>query len=176
MKYYKLNFLPTCFYKITNFGITNLSTRVLTENEKILLSCGLKFCLIPNNIKKDKLINSFELFVRRLRIRKQFINITTDNNQLLRVSNPSFIPTKASNCLETYIASRREELLKLIAINSKTPSIKHNGLIHKILANLKSDDSIIIRNTDKNLGVVVMDRLEYEREVLYHLIDVTSYS
>ena len=93
---------------------------------------------------------------------------------MLRVSNPYFIPSKSSNCLETYIQNRYNDIQAALA-TTIAPSIKYNYHIRTILSNLKNDCSIIICNADKNLGVVIMDRMAYEKEVLNHLSDSTSY-
>lgn len=138
-----------------------------------MLSCGLKFCLIPKHVKKEIVLLNFEKFSRRLRLKKQFIN-TTNNNEILRVANSKFNPSISSNCLEAYITNRFKDINDALS-TTIPPGINFNNCVRNILSELKKDKSIIICNADKNLGVVIMDRLLYEKEVLNHLSDYTSY-
>ena len=79
--------------------------------------------------------------------------------------NPGYVPKKASSCLETYIKSRYSDIKTRL---KQVPyyNMRHNIAIKNILNNLTNDHSIIITNADKNLGIVVMNRYDYEIEVL----------
>lgn len=170
----KMNNLPKCFNDIQNLGITNLSQRVLSQSEKVILACGLKFCLIPNHVRNHTILQNFDKFIRRVRIRKQFINMDSISNPYY-IPNPDFIPKLASDCLETYFQCRRQDINK--ALRDKPQSLfRRNIAINKVISDLKSDKSIIITSADKNLGIVVMDRLKYEQEVLRQLTDKTTYT
>ena len=76
--------------------------------------------------------------------------------------------------METYIQNRYDDIQAALA-TTIAPSIKYNYHIRTILFNLKNGRSIFICNADKYLGVVIMDRTAYEKEVLNHLSDSTSY-
>ena len=48
-------------------------------------------------------------------------------------------------------------------------------MIIKVSTDLTNESSIIITNADKNLGIVVMDSLQYANEALSQLNDKNSY-
>ena len=97
------------------------------------------------------------------------------SDTLLRVPNPSFIPSKASSHIEHYLATVRSAIThRLTSIPfSFTP---RNKTLHNIVTSLKNDSSIIIKNADKNLGVCVVDTAWYTSEVLRQLNDTSTYT
>ena len=145
----------------------------MSNNEKIILSCGFKFCPIPYDTKNHSIYESYDNFARNLRIKNQFINSEPSNNPF-HIKNPYFMPNKASNCIETYLNARYYDIKKTLRKIPCKP-IYHNIAFKNTIASLTSDDSIIITNADKNMGIVVMNRLNYEREVLRHLNDKEYY-
>ena len=87
--------------------------------------------------------------------------------------NPEFIPKLASDYLETYFKYRRMDIATVLN-NNPMKIFRRNTAISKVIKDLSNDSSIIIVNADKNLGIVVMDRLDYEKEALRQL-DITTY-
>ena len=101
------------------------------------MSCGTKFCLIPDNINNHTVYKSFNRLSRAIRIKKQFINFESNNN-MYYLPNPGYVPKKASSCLETYIKSRYSDIKTRL---KQVPyyNMRHNIAIKNILNNLTND-------------------------------------
>ena len=98
----------------------------------------------------------------------------SEEKNKLFIPNPLFIPQPAGSSLEYYIrelTSKVEQRLKDVPYRR----IIQHPVITSSLSALKNDNSIIITNCDKNLGVFIIDRLDYEKEALRQLTDSTSY-
>ena len=121
-------------------------------------------------------MKNLSLFIRRIRISKMFTHCETysEEKRNLFIPNPLFIPQPAGNSLEYYIreiTSKVEQRLKGIPYHR----IIQHPVITSSLTALKNDKSIIITNCDKNLGVCIIDRLNYEKEALRQLTDSKAY-
>jgi len=98
---------------------------------------------------------------------------TTTKNKLF-IPNPLFSPSLAGSSLEYYFRElhcKVEQRLKDIPYHR----VNIHPLIESSLTALKNDKNIIITNCDKNLGVCIIDRSNYEKEAMRQLSDSTSY-
>ena len=141
-----------------NKVITNLSKRVLTQDEITILSHGLTFALPITNINFVDHFYKFEKLLQSL----QSKTISQDSNM-----NQNDL----SKCIST------------IAHTSFTEFKEHKHTIPKLppahskaLKDLKSDTSITITRPDKGKGVVILDKEEYLTEVQKILDDVTKFT
>ena len=58
--------------------VVNLSSRLLTQEEKVVLSKGLKFCPTPTDIDMYEVRRDINEFLRRIRLREYFYNDDDD--------------------------------------------------------------------------------------------------
>ena len=58
--------------------VVNLSSRLLTQEEKAVLSKGLKFCPTPTDIDMYEVCRDINEFLRRIRLREYFYNDDDD--------------------------------------------------------------------------------------------------
>lgn len=172
--------LPKFCQLITNKGIHNLSVKKLTLQEEAILSLGLKFIIKPPPNSKNEILNSYNSFVRSVRLKNQFLGAnasTLSGRPLLRIPNKSFVPSPAGKALENYITQVRYKLLERIQSINKEIQVKYKmpKIFTVTIKNLKKDSSILICNADKNLGICIVDREWYEKEALRQLQNVSTY-
>ena len=178
-------------HPLLNSNIHNFSSKVLSSSEIELLSLGPKFIFPPKNQSDDELNSDLKRLERSISLRKFFLN--TSNNsfnrtaQKLRVKNPNWNPpaNAISDQLKFYFKATRNKL-KSGLLNSSTEFLSSNstirhqnlkkiGILKRAIKSLRSDRTIIIRNADKNLGLVVLDKDWYVNEVFRQLNDTTTY-
>lgn len=189
--------LTTCFLESvnTNRSMHNLSNKQLSEEQIIVLSQSLKFVPTPRLMCAEELRLQCKQFFLRFceRIRKEAETRHYKNT------------TTTSNRFEFYVGKRRatrEELQQTVVIPpnvsmaayiSKTRRLIDttfaewkDRLQHKVRMNLPlaqrlalkqlaDDKTLIVKPSDKNLGIVVMDVNDYDREANRLLSDTTTY-
>ena len=132
--------------------IFNFSDRVLTQNEKNILSRGLNFATPRSKLDYCDFLVPFELLRRQLRC-ETFSNSTTEE----------FFKTK----------------LKDIALsgyrNFSPPNFLLTSDDYKTLKGLKDDKNIIIIKPDKGNGVVILNRCDYNQKMNAILSDTTKF-
>ena len=135
--------------------IFNLSSRVLSKDEKEVLSLGLDFGLVPRKINYVKYFLSFEKLCCTLKTCALYGNETLESifNRISVIARDAY-----RNAL------RNKE--------GETPSNINNIAL---LSNLKEDKDIIIVRPDKGRGVVLMDRQGYKEKMLNILSDTTKF-
>ena len=135
--------------------IFNLSNRVLSKDEKDVLSLGLDFGLVPRKINFVKYFLSFEKLCCSLKNCALYGNETLDSifNRISVIARDAY-----------RISCRNKE--------GETPSNINNI---NVLSNLKQDNNIIIMRPDKGRGVVLMDRQDYKQKVYNILADATKF-
>ncbi|CAM2119844.1 unnamed protein product [Caretta caretta] len=104
------------------------------------------------------------------RTRKLTCGITVAAEKLLRHVNKG-----RNNRLDFYIECFRR--LARAEIVEKQHHLPHNlsRAEHKAIHSLRNNSDFIIKNADKGGAVVIMNRLEYEREATRHLSNTTFY-
>ena len=138
-----------------NKVIFNFSNRILTDEEKELLSLGLDFCLPPPKVKFFDHFLSFEKICNTVKNCNKYGNESW-NSLLSRISviaNDSF---KTCN----------REMKKLSCFNSHQV---------RILENLKKDTNLIITRPDKGRGVVLLNKTDYDDKIFTILNDISKF-
>ena len=116
------------------FVIFNHSDRVLTEQEKFVLSRGLNFSIPPRKLNYVDFLISFELLHR---------NILEDPIAPASGIDKDFVKTRLKNIA---LSGYR---------NYTAPPFVFSSDEFKVLKNLKNDNSIFIIKPDKGNGVVI---------------------
>jgi hypothetical protein len=159
-------------------NINNFSKRILTCKEIDILALGGKFA--PSaRIDVHQMINEFSSFTRLLKLDTFF----TMNPRIINKSyNPRFKvtskwePNTLPQNVTKYLISRQKEFEYLINTHI-FKKINKNLTFNqqKTLKNLMNDDTIKICNSDKNMGLAIVDSNWYEQEVYTHLNNSDCY-
>lgn len=175
----------SALYKIFNSLKTddnvvyNLTNKLIPFNVKAVLSLGLKFSFpISPNLKQLKV--DFEEALRKIGWRCFFLN-----NEIPTNDSKSFFRMLTKNCKE--IGKFHSE----VEAELFSPNLPNN-FIHKINENRGKQSSIflkllesfkefvlandfIIKEADKNAGICIMNRADYELEIINQLSDENFY-
>lgn len=150
--------------------ITNLSSKNLTAMQEGVLALGLTF--VPSSrVNKDKLNKDIDNFERSNRLKFYFSNSPPSEPHPFRQKS-NWIPPPASSRIETYLKRVREQVTQL------KPTKMHYNLTReeqKVLRELASDHSLVIKAADKGSGIVVEDTTSYVKDGLEHLSDHSIY-
>jgi hypothetical protein len=159
-----------------NLGLTNLSERVLSPLEQLLLSQGLSYIPLPPDLSNDDVRTGFNNFRRSIRLRKFFLRqpSSSSSDPFFRVKNSAFDPPPAGSKLEFYISSCESEIKRMLSA-SPCRRLAYHPFILEAIHSLVNDPSIVIKPCDKNLGVAVLSRQWYESECLRQLSDSSTY-
>lgn len=168
------------YSKIKNNTVHNLSSYLLTDVEKTVLSLGLKFLPI-DKINKDTLMTSYYASLRKLE-RKLKIGMYFKSNDYTIPPIPQnehtiewYPPPQPHDFLiHKYI---KDLIIKLHKAFTNNPFIytKHDELMHITLNKLRNNDSIVIKPADKNLGLTIMNINDYTFMCNKHLLDTNTY-
>jgi hypothetical protein len=134
----------------------NLSSRVLNDTEKSLLSKGLKFVLPPKRLTLEKYLLTFEKLYKSLSSYPIFLKESFDSqtfkDDLRHLAFKSFKDFK-KNVPKSALSDEEQSALK----------------------SLSRDDKIVITRPDKGNGVVLMDKSDYIDKVNLVLEDSSKF-
>ena len=153
--------------------VINLSNRVLSEAEISVLSKGLKFVVTPKELDYSQIKIDLENFGRRLRLKWHFRESEDFSEYPSFRPRSKFNPRNKDAAIELYISKLEEEIMKISANGQNFRNISREEYLAS--KNLKSDQSIVIKEADKGSGVVVWDRGDYIREAQGQLGDSEVY-
>ena len=168
------------YINIKNNTVHNLSSYLLSDVEKTVLSLGLKFLPIDKN-NKDTLMTSYLSSIRKLE-RKLKIGMYFKSNDY----KPPSIPQN-DNAIEWNPPSQPHDFLIHKYIQDVLTNLhkafnnnhfiytKHDELMHITLNNLKNNNSIIIKPADNNLGLTIINVSDYTFMCNKHLLDTNTY-
>ena len=144
--------------KFVSPNVINLSTRILSKAEISLLSKGLKFIPIPTSVNKALIKEELECFGKKLHILYYF-----QNEESITISNPfkkkPIFNLKGKDvAIELYLNRLEEEIMATDIKLSYSNLTKEERLPINLL---RDDTSIVIKEADKGLGVVVLDREDF---------------
>ena len=163
----------------------NLSSVKLTDDDFTLLGKGLKFCPKSKSHDKLKIAEDTFKFSRRLRLKEYFsekIENSQCNEENEEFNNPPFFNKKDSTFiphagrdlyLDLYIEAITEEILQSGKNSKRYSNISKAEL--SSLRKLSRNESIVIKKADKSNTIVIMNRCDYESEVLRQLNNQTYY-
>ena len=150
--------------RITNTAIHNFSSKVLTFTERQLLGLGLHYIPRPIPPSISTLHLEYDNFARRLRLRHHFNDDGKDKFSPWRIPNPNWNLEELFKPLEDAIQIGEDILNR--RINSVPHQVKSSLPRHLRIAlnKLRKDTNIVIKSADKNLGLVILDKIWYLKE------------
>jgi hypothetical protein len=176
------NKLVRLCHPITPSSFHNLSSTNFSKSQSLVLSLGMKFIPKPPLPHLHTIIQDFDLFARRVRLRFQFLNAetsTSDLHKLIRTPNPLYKPPKANTTIEQYLTKAKQKLiisLSLLQNSKKTYYHDRQSIFTPIIQSLQELNTIVITLADKNMGVTVVDKQWYVQEVMSQLQDRHTYT
>jgi len=202
VKNYKLlDYFPKCIINMSNTGIHNLTlpefglcdkARILSPIEKVVLSLGPQFIMSPKYLTIDEIHKLYTNFARSVRLKHHFKCNPVYNSRytaldkLIRIPS-AFVPNKANVHVESYLQHVYNGLLSK-CMNQSNTSTKYKAARHKYfksrrtalciirtIRRLRKDSSIIVKKSDKNLGLCIVPSVWYEQQAMLHLTDKETY-
>ena len=119
--------------------ITNLSSYVLSEDERFVLSHGLDFCIKPTCIDKPNIQAEFEIAYNQI-----CMNVPVENVSL------SSIKAHLASYAHSYCDGNRN--------TEKNYFLKEH---FRAIKSLKTNENIVITKSDKGGGCVILDKIDY---------------
>ena len=161
---------------ITNTKIYNLSNKVLTPLEELLLGLGIKYLPLPKTSPaslQQPIMDSIDDMHRKLRLTFHFVvpSRLTYKSTPKNTTKERWQPDKI---ITRYITSCKEMSSQLLH-NSRSFFNEDDNTLLTTLKRLKSDKTIIIKPAEKNLGLVILSTDAYSAMCLTHLNDTTTY-
>ena len=165
---------------MSNINIFNLTTQPLPPHAELILGLGLKFIPPPLPTRNQHYLTALDIFARRLRCRAHFSTQSCEPSYdpFLHIPNPFFEPPTAPAPIEHYLHSCKLKLQRILRTRPLPPPHTKSppSFIHNRLNSLASNSNLIIKPSDKNCGLVIMDKDYYITECLKILRDTTTYS
>jgi hypothetical protein len=160
--------------QVVNRGFNNISSVNLSPSARLVLSLGAKYRL-PPRVSRDDISSALSVFSRRVRLSWFFGDSEKDRYHVPSVSSRQF-DVSVSSALTSHLDRASHRVLD--AFNSNSFPIRHHlaKRIRRGLNDLRSDNTIVVKPADKNLGLTVCDRDWYEKECFVHLDDTTTYA
>ena len=87
-------------------------------------------------------------------------------------------PNNTNGIIENYLKHVKQKLLATFNTSLAFKYSRNPNWLHKATQELvtMSRDDLIVKPADKNMGVVIQDRLQYERDCLKQLHDINTYT
>ena len=153
----------------------------LPPNTATVLGLGSKFCIEtptpPNDLQQtlSKLTRAI-----RLQYWVEIMCNETNNNEWtknsLYINNTRFVPPIADVPTERANYNFRDEIIHLKSTLQQKPHKNLSKHLYSTLKKLRTMDNIIIRDSDKNLGICIMSRDNYIKSVMEeHLLQEDTY-
>lgn len=184
---YSLRFcLNTSIYNLDNSlhnkSLFNISSRILTTSEHTSLSYGHKFIFSPRHPidNYDSLISSnFDRFERSLSW-SYLWHTKGVNRPPPKIYEPTNTPLDVSDIqpighiVSQFIREVKDNFVSFLSSAINTTN-KSNFPLMKPFLRVIRDNTIIVAQTDKNLGTIVLDKTHYNELVFDHLNDPLTY-
>lgn len=168
------------YKNITNTEIFNLSTYVLSPTEKIVLGLGVKFIPLPKTDSATlipSIHTSIDTFHRKLRLSFYFPTPSLYSTTIPMVENraPWNPPAHPIDPLLTSFITDLKTATTTHINNSRSFFNPLDNLLLTTLRKLQREQSIIFKPADKNLGLVILNTVDYKQMCLKHLSDTDTY-
>ena len=151
--------------------VTNLSSRVLTEDERAALANGLHHVYPSEQFDQAQFICNIEYFYARL------LNVRTAYQHYERRSADVVVRHELTST-QLHAASELRSMANTVRRTAQL-EMKRVGKDHRrtfeVLRSLANDRSIVITRPDKGRGVVILDRAEYLTKMYAILDDAQSF-
>jgi hypothetical protein len=159
--------------------VTNLSDLKLSNEQLKVLTRGLTFIPSHTRINYNTTRNEILTFERKLQLHYYFnknkrkSDTSAEKEKHPFESNPDFWP-KSLNPKITNFCTEIHKIIHTLHNNKYQPNLTVNEI--KALQTLHNNPNIIIKKGDKGAGIVIMNRIDYEKKVNDMLSDTNTYT
>lgn len=163
---------PLQLQELPLLGAFNLSSNAYLTNRPTMavLNAGLKFVPTPEHCTTTALAtHQFQAFARKVRLRHEFGE--GSYNPRYHVPAGLYEPPAASPPVEAFLEELEEAVMAFFVAPFRTPHSNMQQLHRAALRWLKGDASLVVKPSDKNLGLVVMDAADYQGLIQQQLQD-----
>jgi hypothetical protein len=170
--------LPPEYEKITNCEIHNITLIKPSKAVKKVISLGGKNRFPTDDASNDTIMENFGTFCRSVRCTQRFTDEPPNPDDRFQVKNATWQPPTANFCVEKWLKTLKMDLydqLSSVPIKKKGRKAPWYERVITTITNMCSHFEAMITNTDKNLGLILLYKHQYNRMCLEHLRDTTSY-
>ena len=170
-------------------NIVNLSQRRLTDSESSVLELGLTFCPSVKDFNKEKVVDDYYRFIRRMILTEYFHENPSKTSKELpefdedrskmnwTPKNPDWYPDAVRNrrsaSLTKFIDKLLSETKENLLANRESFWSNLDNSQRQAIRSLADDDTIVIKPSDKDGSIVILDTKQYEQKCLTHLTNKT---
>ena len=143
----------------------------LPPNTAVVLGLGSKFCIESMNPPND-IQQTLTKLTRAIRLRYWIDNMYNETNthvwtkKSLYMNNTRFEPPIADVITENANYNFRDEILHLKSSLQHRPHTNLSKHLRSTLRKLQNMNNIIIKDSDKNLGICIMSRDNYIKSIM----------
>lgn len=165
-----------------NKSLFNISSRMLTTSEHTSLSYGRNFIFSPRHPVDNYnslIYSNFDRFERSLSW-SYFWHTKGINRPPPKIHEPTNTPLDVSviqpfgHIVSQFIREVKNNFISFLGSAIKTTT-RSNFPFMKPFLNIIRDDTIIVAQTDKNLGTIILNKAHYNELVFDHLNDPSTY-
>ncbi|CAL8119549.1 unnamed protein product [Orchesella dallaii] len=163
---------PDIVHNLTDVKIPIIINIILTLGLSFSVNAKPNFKQISNAINEGMRKVSWHVFFKNLGYDDNCDEVTLLVHRIKKTVNPSYKPCPIQHAV--FSDSFVEKLISKLRNQSKP----HNVVFDHMLKELKqfvTDNNIIIKPSDKNAGVCLMYKHDYDKEVMRQLQDETVY-
>jgi hypothetical protein len=156
-------------------GAFNLSSVSFDNAAMQVLNAGLKFVPTASARTSESVVQQqINGFARKVRLGFQF-GSTQHQNSKYHIPHPAFEPEKASAGVEDFLNDMSDQVKSFYEQHQENP--KHNlGSAHKhAVQALCNNTNIVVKPSDKNLGLCILDKEDYEGLLFKELNDISQF-
>ena len=160
--------------------VSNISSRLLSNDEVDCLSHGLDYNLVPQRFDDMNAVGNIEQFFHRVtnifQHHKDLLKDVQDKSKI--ISNDIRVLSAKEMTLASNLRSLSDSFRYQAIQYRKKQSLMRveQTQYHHLLKELKKDKSIIVTRPDKGRGVVIMDKTDYVSKMNAILSDRTKFS
>ena len=156
-------------------GAFNLSSKSFDQAALQVLNAGLKFVPTATRATADSVIQQqVERFARRVRLGFQFNTLGYDSRY--HVPKPAFQPEAAGAGVEAFLDDVSDHVQAFFEKQQHCrPKTNLGPAQRRALQALRTDPDIIVKPSDKNLGLCILDKADYEALLLKELNDIEQF-
>ena len=167
---------------ISNLGVNNISSYSPTNDELVVLALGLNYIPESKDVSNIEILQAFDEFsdclLEREKPKQHERSFSNDPVDILRrklkakhklrygvddthMHEPPLHPTYET---KSYLAKCKENIIQITRKRNETIhrlSSEESAAVNAVLWNLRTNELIVIKPADKNLGPTIMDRKWY---------------
>jgi hypothetical protein len=155
-------------------GAFNLSSQSFDTATLQVLNAGLKFVPTPTQCTSNSLAEQqCQSFARKVRLRLQFGDSAYDSKY--HIPNPGYEPDPGGSAVEGFLKDLSDVVSAFYGQRPRYLQSNLNRAQQLAVRDLATCKDVVVKPSDKNLGMCIMDKSDYEALVLKELHHVSQF-